>query len=305
MSPSRSPRWISVLALGLALSACDDAGRYAEDKAESATAQTAAVDADVAMQAEAPPSVDDIDAPADRMVIRTARIQIRAESPAQVVAHAIELAESGGGFVSNSESHGVGDDVDLAQATLRFPSNRFEGMLAELRGEGELLSEQLGGDDVTEQYVDLSARLRSQRKLEERLLDILDKVESVDDALSVEAQLTRVRTDIERLDGQKRSLEDRVSFATIDLSVSSPVRHNAPQAETVVSRLDRALDDAGRAFVAVLAGLIRILGVLLPLGLVFVPIGIAARGAWRRRRARHIVPVAPPATTQLPPPPLP
>ncbi len=299
MPPSRSLRWIPALALGLALSACDDARGSAHDEAE---AQAAAA-APIAEASEPTTSLDDVDAPADRMVIRTARIQIRAESPAEVVARAIALAERGGGFVSNSESHGVGEDVDLAQATLRVPSNRFEGLLAELRGEGELLSEQLGGDDVTEQYVDLSARLRSQRKLEERLLDILGKVESVEDALSVEAQLTRVRTDIERLDGQKRSLENRVSFATIDLSVSSPVRHNAPQAETVVSRLDRALDDAGQAFVAVLAGLIRFLGVLLPLGLVFVPLGIAARGAWRRRRARTIVPVAPSVTTQLPPPP--
>lgn len=274
---------------------------------EAAPEATAAAKDDTASDAaaQAPPTTDDVDEPSDRMVIRTARIQIRAELPAQVVARAIELAERGGGFVSNSESHGVGDDIDAARATLRVPSDRFEELIAALRAEGDLLSEQLGGDDVTEQYVDLAARLRSQRKLEERLLDILDEVGSVEDALSVEAQLTRVRTEVERLDAQKRSLQDRVSFATVDLTVSSPVRHNAREAETVVSRLDRALDDAGRAFVAVLAGLIRFLGVLMPLGLVFVPLGIGIRRAWRRRRGYVVVPVAPPANEQLPPPPLP
>jgi hypothetical protein len=166
----------------------------------------------------------------------------------------------------------------------------------------------LGGEDVTEAHVDLSARLDSQRVLETRLIDILTKVDSVDDALSVETQLTRVRTEIERLDGRKRALENRVSFATVELAVSSPIRHNDLQSETVASRLDRALDDAGRAFVSVLGGLIRLLGVLLPLGLVFVPIGIAIRRSWRRRRSRMVAPpvpyVGPVAPTSATHPPL-
>jgi hypothetical protein len=312
MSP-RSVLFTHLLALPLLVTACDSASRHMEDKA----AQPAAIRAD----AEGPTDVATDDAPAtdaatdtdtDRMVIRSARLEVRAEAPAEVIARAIALAEGGGGFVATSDSRGVGDDVDLAHAILRVPSDRFEGLLRALREEGELLSETLGGDDVTDQYVDLAARLRSQRVLEERLLDILGRVESVDDALTVETQLTRVRTEVERLDGQKRSLENRVSFATVDLTVSSPVRHNAQEAETVLSRLDRALDDAGRAFVSVLGGLIRILGVLLPLGLLFIPLGYAVRGALRRRSARTMATVhgpmsVPPAMPQAGPvhPPMP
>jgi hypothetical protein len=182
----------------------------------------------------------------------------------------------------------VGTDIDQATATLRIPADALESVLAGLRAEGELLGEQLGGDDVTDRYVDLSARLRSQRILEERLLEILGRVSSVEDALQVETQLTRVRTEIEQLDGQRRAMEDRVSFATVDLVVSSPVRHNAASAETVMSKLDRAVDDAGQAFLAVVTGLIRILGGLLPLGLVFGPIGWALTRGIRRRRARAL-----------------
>src|SRR5690606_17488100 len=100
--------------------------------------------------------------------------------------------------------------------------------------------------------------LRSERTLETRLLDILGKVQTVEEALQVETQLDRVRTEIERLDAQRRTMEDRVALATVDLVVSSPVRHNALPAETVTSKIDRALDDAGEAFVAVVTGLIRV-----------------------------------------------
>lgn len=289
MTLARSRRRLTgpMLALSLLTIACDSrSAAFSADK--EAPAPTAAA----APQSEA--TVDELqaDEPTDdgakqtaRMVIRTARVQLRADAPADVIARAIALAERAGGFVASSETHGVGADVDQATATLRIPADAFESVIASLRAEGELLGEQLGGDDVTDRYVDLTARLRSQRTLEERLLDILGKVASVEDALQVETQLTRVRTEIEQLDGQRRAMEDRVSFATVDLVVSSPVRHNAVPAETVTSKLDRAIDDAGRAFLAVVTGLIRILGALLPLGLVFGPIGWALRRGIRRRRA--------------------
>jgi hypothetical protein len=275
-----------MLALSLLAAACS--------KREAAPASMEEAPA-VARQSEAIEDKAQSDQPAKdgakmtaRMVIRTASVQLRADAPADVVVRAIALAERAGGFVASSETRGVGADIDQATATLRIPADALESVLAGLRAEGELLGEQLGGDDVTDRYVDLSARLRSQRILEERLLEILGRVSSVEDALQVETQLTRVRTEIEQLDGQRRAMEDRVSFATVDLVVSSPVRHNAASAETVMSKLDRAVDDAGQAFLAVVTGLIRILGGLLPLGLVFGPIGWALTRGIRRRRARAL-----------------
>lgn len=224
------------------------------------------------------------EAEATRMVIRTARVELRSDTPADVVARAIHLAEQAGGFTSGSQTHGVGAEVEQATATLRIPATSLSSVLDALRLEGELLHESLGGQDVTDQYVDLSARLRSQQTLETRLLDILGKVQSVEEALKVETELTRVRTEIERLDGQRRTMEDRVALATVDLVVSSPVRHNALPAEAVTSKLDRALDDAGAIFVSVVTGLIRVLGGVLPLLLLFGPIGFAVSRRVRRRR---------------------
>lgn len=257
---------------------------------DEARAAPAPVQAGASAPAEDAASASFQDAPqvkeaeATRMVIRTARVELRSESPADVVTRAVRVAEEAGGFASGSQTHGVGAEVEQATATLRIPATSLTSVLDALRLEGELLHESLGGQDVTDQYVDLSARLRSQQTLETRLLDILDKVQSVEEALKVETELTRVRTEIERLDAQRRTMEDRVALATVDLVVSSPVRHNALPAETVTSKLDRALDDAKAIFVGVVTGLIRVLGGVLPFLLLFGPIGFAVSRRVRRRR---------------------
>jgi hypothetical protein len=286
-------RRVPALSLALALGTVAVTG-CADRKAEAPAAAPAPGPATVATEmADAPTRADDVpeskETESARMVIRTARIELRAETPAEVVARAIRVAEEAGGFVSGSQASGTGEDIEQTTATLRIPATAFERVLDTLRHEGDLLHESLGGEDVTDQYVDLSARLRSQQTLETRLLEILGKVQTVSETLEVEGQLTRVRTEIERLDAQRRTMEDRVALATVELVVSSPVRHGARGAESVTSKIDRALDDAGSIFIGVVTGLIRIFGALLPLALVFGPIAYALnRGLRRRRTARAL-----------------
>lgn len=273
-----------LLATLLVLAACD--------KAEPmATADQRAVGTPVEAVAEETPAADEAtDAPAvpnERMVIRKAHLLLRADSPDAVAATAAQLAEQAGGFVANSDTQGVGETIHRVDASLRVPAERFESVMRQLRDQGELLQETMSGEDVTAAHADLDARLRSQRTLEERLLTILGSVQTVEDALSVETQLVAVRTEIERLEARMRTMEDQVAMATISLAVEAPHRASALPAETVSSRLGRAVDDAGELFVGALAGLIRVVGALLPLGLVFGPLGWAGHRAWRRRRRQQ------------------
>ncbi len=284
MKRSRSTLLVAALALLMPLTAaCDSASPRADEPMAAAAAAPVSEDG-----AKTDASVSDAPDSA-RMVIRRANLQLRGDAPQAVIARATALTEQYGGYVAASNTHAVGDDIQQIDATLRVPSERFEAVLSSLRSEGELLHESLSGEDVTEQFTDISAHLRSKRALEERMLAILAKVDNVEDALRVETQLTGVRTEIERLEGRKRVIENRVSLATIELSVSSPVMLNARQPETVASRLDRALDDAGSAFIAVIGGLIRIFGVVLPLGLLGLPVAIGARIVWLRRRRQQAI----------------
>lgn len=263
----------ATLAALLLLAACDRAESKLEARATTDAAAPAAA-------VEAEPSAE---IPQARKVIRNATLRLRADAPSDVAAAAARLAEQAGGFVQSSDTKGAGEHVLRVDASLRVPAARFPEVLAQLRAEGELLQETITGEDVTEAHADLDARLRSQRTLEERLLSILGGVQSVSDALAVEAQLVGVRTEIERLEARLRTMDDHVTMATISLVVEAPVQANPMHAETVTSQLDRALDDAGELFVGGVAGLIRVMGALLPLGLAFGPLGWVLR---RRHRAR-------------------
>jgi hypothetical protein len=280
MSIRRGPLFAALLLLA----ACD---KQDDHKAAFASPTTATI-------VEVPPAADPAEAelasdvlPTDRKVIRNATLRLRADSPDAVAASAARLAEQAGGFVASSDTQGAGEHIVRVDATLRVPAERFPAVLEQLRAEGKLLQETLTGEDVTEQHADLGARLRSQRTLEERLLSILGGVQTVSDALAVEAQLVGVRTEIERLEARLHTMDDRVTMATISLIVEAPVQASPREAESVGSRLDRALDDAGELFVDALAGLIRVMGALLPLMLAFGPLVWVLRRRQLARRQQH------------------
>ena len=281
----RSRRNLRVVVLALAASSM--LGGCSKNR-ETAAVQTESAPARTGEDVPGPENteVDDISV-SDRKVIRAARMELRAEDPAAVAAIATQLTAQSGGFVASSNATGVGDAIERVDMRLRVPADRFEGMLGDLRDDGEVLVEALQGQDVTDEYIDLDARLRSQKALEERLLGILGNTTAVKDLLDVEAKLVDVRTEIERVEGQLRAMNDRVSFATIELSVLAPVRKNAREAETTISRFDRALDDAGDASLTVLTGMIRFLGAILPFALLGVPVALGVQAAARRRRNRR------------------
>lgn len=279
-------RNLRVLVLALAASSTLGACSKKETTTERAVAGPVRSGEDAPVARTDGTEVDDISV-SDRKVIRTARMELRADDPAAVAAAATQLTAQSGGFVASSNATGVGDAIERVDMRLRVPAERFEGVLGELRDDGEVLVEALQGQDVTDEYIDLDARLRSQKALEERLLGILGNTTVVKDLLDVEAKLVDVRTQIERIEGQLRAMNDRVSFATIELSVLAPVRQNAREAETTISRFDRALDDAGDASLTVLTGMIRFLGVILPFALLGIPVALGVQAVARRRRNRR------------------
>ena len=90
---------------------------------------------------------------------------------------------------------------------------------------GKVQSKNLGSEDVSERFIDLQARLKSSLREDESLLSLLDRTSTVIEVLAIERELTRVRLDIERLQGQVNFLERRIDLATITVSLSSPLGH--------------------------------------------------------------------------------
>ena len=158
---------------------------------------------------------------ADRKVISTARLSVEVESVEMAIAQARDLAAGLGGFVERLSSGGGSSDP-RAELTIRLPQHAFDLALEQIEDLGRVHSRELGSEDVTEQFIDLSARLRSMEREEESLLALLERSQSVLEVLSVEKELARIRSGIEQFQAQLDYLERRVDLATIRVSLFPP-----------------------------------------------------------------------------------
>ena len=148
------------------------------------------------------------------------------------------LFRSLGGYIGASREWNR-DDQPTAQITYRIPVDRWDDALSTLRAQADKVVEEATDSlEVTDQLVDLTARVRNLRASEEALLAIAAKAEKISDVLEVQARLTEVRGEIERIEAQKVSLEDQVAYATLTVTygldveaVSEAVRRFDPSDE--------------------------------------------------------------------------
>src|SRR5881227_2533514 len=158
---------------------------------------------------------------ADRNLILTAKIDMRSKDPWATSDRAQAIANGLGGDVLNLTQSGSGD-TRSASLTIRVPSSRFADALQQLRTlEGEIQTSGVSAQDVTDQFVDLQARLAAKQAEEQRYIAILNRANTIDEILKVDASLSNVRTQIEQLTGQINSIKQRTDYSTISMSIST------------------------------------------------------------------------------------
>src|SRR3989338_1952432 len=108
-----------------------------------------------------------------------------------------------------------------ASITLRVQEEKFDESMTELKKFGELKQAQIQGQDVTEEYVDLEARLKNLRVTESQFAEIMGKAQKIEDILAVQAELSEVRGGIESLEGRKKYLDQNVAYSVISLNLST------------------------------------------------------------------------------------
>ena len=156
-----------------------------------------------------------------RRVISTASLSIEVELVESAIDQVRTIAESVGGFVEHLSSFGNGEDQQ-ANMTLRVPQEQFTNAVERIEDLGEVQNRNLGSEDVSEQFIDLEARLKSALRQEESLLSLLERANVVGEILTIERELTRIRSEIERVQGRLNFLERRVDLATISVSLFPP-----------------------------------------------------------------------------------
>ncbi len=166
-----------------------------------------------------------------RKVVKTADLGLLAEEVRRSAARAQQVAATAGGTVLSSQVYRSDDSV-TADLVLSVPSEEFERVLGELRSLGEkVTTDSISGQDVTEEYVDLESRERNLRATEESLLRLYDRAENVEEALSIQCELTGVRGEIELVQGRIKYLDQRSAYSQITLNIQ-PVTSPPPPKPT-------------------------------------------------------------------------
>ena len=157
----------------------------------------------------------------DRNLILTAKIDMRSKDPWATSDRAQAIATALGGDVLSLSQSGSAD-TRSASLTIRVPSSRFGDALQQLKSlDGEVQTSGVSAQDVTDQFVDLQARLTAKQAEEQRYIAILNRANTIDEILKVDASLGSVRTQIEQLTAQINGIKQRTDFSTISMSVST------------------------------------------------------------------------------------
>jgi len=202
--------------------------------------------------------------PMDRLILRTGQASIEVDSLEAGMTRLRQLAQRAGGFVADAAVQSGRDRVRQATLELKVPSARFDELTEGLQPIGRLEFVNVSAEDVSEEFVDLTARAANGRKLEERLIELLrTRTGKLQDVLTVERELARVREEIERIEGRLRYLKTSAQLSTLSVSLHEPMPIVATQGRGPIAE---AFREAWRNFVGVLAAGIASLGYLVPVG---------------------------------------
>lgn len=210
-------------------------------------------------------------------------LRLRVEDVTKALDRAQEIATRMGGFIANSNLSSEEETSPVGTMVVRIPAERGREYMAELKGLGKVVSDKSTADEVTEEYIDLQARLRTLRVSEESLLALLRKQGRLRDLLEVEGELRQVREQIDRTKGRLNWLEYRIGYSTVNIemwqkSVSPPPRFEWGFGGTA--------KDAFNAFLATTRFFSKVLiwvGVFSPLWLLAILLGWLIQRAARKK----------------------
>ncbi len=244
-------------------------------------------------------------AAAGHAFVSTATLTVRVPDVDQVNAKkemAINLVEGKGGGLFGEETSFSG--AAQATVTLKVPPSAFRSVLSDLAKLGSLDAEQVKTDDVTQQVVDLDARISAAQSGLDRMRGLLAKTSDLRDVANLETDVNRREIELEQLKGQQQSLGQRVDLSTVILTLRAeaaattavagptPVVPLPPTPPAALPGFGDGLQGGWKVFTNVGTVVLAGLGACLP----FVPVALVAFGVWRlaRRRDRGSRPVARP-----------
>ncbi|MEU4765009.1 DUF4349 domain-containing protein [Actinosynnema sp. NPDC023794] len=227
----------------------------------------------------------------NRQLVRTATVELRAPDSNAVLSEVKDLVIAAGGYSAQEKSQ-----ANRASVTLKVPGDRLDPVLESIAKleNVEVSRRELQTEDVTEQVVDIEARLANQRASVERVRGLLERATTTSEITDIEAELTKRQSELESLQRRYETVKGQVAMATLTVVISAT-------GEPVVVRDENdfleAFAGGWKALVTAFGWLLVVLGGVLPFAVV---LGVPAFGYLWWRRRRRVVPVEPAASSSTP-----
>ena len=280
--------------------AYDTGGGYASDDIYNYAAQeNGSVEgvADDAAEAEVEGSKSPEMADTSRKLIKNVNLQVETEEFDSLLSTIEQKTAALAGYIeesytyNGSEYRGRGNRN--ASLTIRIPADKLTAFLSEVSEISNVISRNDSVTDVTLQYVDLDSHKRALAAEQERLLELLDQAENIEDIISIESRLSEVRYQIESMESKLRTMDNQVSYSTVYLSIEevaqlTPVKEQSV-GEKIATGFTRSLANVGMDIMNFGIGLIINIPYFLLWGVIIAIIVLVIRIVLKRRRARKAV----------------
>lgn len=241
-----------------------DGGVYSNEAAYYDVTAAAAADYGYELEAEAAEepvsgerSVTVPEGAAERKLIKTVNLSAETEAFDELVPQLQRRVEELGGYIESISVY----DIDsyyvenalqkrrCAQMTARVPKEALDGFLTQVGEQTNVTSRSENVEDVTLQYVDLDSHKKALLAEQERLLALMGQAESVEDIIAIEGRLSEVRYQIESMESQLRTYDNKIDYSTVYLSIEEVRKYSPPQTATVWQRIEngfvKSLEDIG------------------------------------------------------------
>lgn len=215
-------------------------------------------------------------------IIRTASVEFQVQNTEESHLRIAQLLAKHSAYFGSDNRSSSSYRVDN-NMSIRVPSQQFDKLLEELMEESVFVNyKNISAEDVTEQFVDTEARLKTKKEVEQRYLALLREAKKVQDILDIEDKLRVIREEIEAAEGKLKLMNDQVNYSTINLNTYQNLDY-VPQPETgFLNNLQEAFVRGWRGLIDFVVGIVRIWPLLIIAG---IALGLAVRKLHRRNTA--------------------
>lgn len=193
------------------------------------------------------------------------------------------------GFIQNAymSNNDISEYYGQSYITVRVPSDKFKGMLENLKAYGEETNSNFNATNITTEYRNLQSELESYQIQEERLLSYLKEAEKMQDMLTIESELNRVRTNINILNTQLKNYDQMVSYSTITIYLTE----SNTMSTSIQSPFGSLLSNISKGFISSFNSLLKVISTLIvwffkiiPFLIIIIPVGLLLRRFINRRK---------------------